>query len=307
MRVTKRRTKLLYAPVFMMDYSHGELFNQFGERKAHRFCALMSGLAPQHIAAERHFSPQKVGHPCLPLASAACSGLVGCRAVERHFSPQQARAQGLGEAFWEPPDGRVPVSASSKCGTACSGPLGFRAAECQFSPQKVLHLCLPPTSAGLPVLFWSGLGLLSANLAPKRAETLSASGECRAVRACGVLIGSRAFERQFSPKKVGRLVGLQDGLWRSPCSDQGQPQVLAILKPGAGSGAPCMVTGITWDLGPHDSLRPNAHLSSERSRRDLGGSHHHTKLTRVRRAGAGLPAQTQSGHRRPPVMVRHPR
>lgn len=59
-RVTKRRTKLLYAPVFVLDYSHGQLFNHFGERKAHRFTALMSGLAPQHIAAERHYSPQKV-------------------------------------------------------------------------------------------------------------------------------------------------------------------------------------------------------------------------------------------------------
>ena len=59
-RVTKRRTKLLYAPVFVVDYSHGELFNQFGERKAQRFQALMSGLARQNLSADRHFSPQKV-------------------------------------------------------------------------------------------------------------------------------------------------------------------------------------------------------------------------------------------------------
>ena len=90
-RVTKRRTKLLYAPAFVVDYSHGELFNQFGERRAHRFCALMSGLAPQYIAAERHFSPQKVGALSPSSTSAGLPGgiLVRLRAAACQFSPQQ--------------------------------------------------------------------------------------------------------------------------------------------------------------------------------------------------------------------------
>ena len=58
--MSKRRCRLLYVPVFIVDYTHGELFNEHGERSPQRFQALLSGLGHNSISAERHFSPHKV-------------------------------------------------------------------------------------------------------------------------------------------------------------------------------------------------------------------------------------------------------
>lgn len=60
LKALRRRARIVYVPAFVVDYVHGELFNEHGERMPQRFQAVISGFGDSSVAAERHFSPQKV-------------------------------------------------------------------------------------------------------------------------------------------------------------------------------------------------------------------------------------------------------
>ena len=60
LRTLRRRARLLYLPAYVADYKFGEQFNAHGERRPQRFQAVVSGMDPTSIAAERHYSPHKV-------------------------------------------------------------------------------------------------------------------------------------------------------------------------------------------------------------------------------------------------------
>lgn len=78
LKTLKRRARLLYVPAFVADYVYGEHFNVHGVRRPEQFQAVIGGLQGAGVAAERHFSPQKVhrGFSCcgllLSLLSAFC-------------------------------------------------------------------------------------------------------------------------------------------------------------------------------------------------------------------------------------------
>ena len=59
-KTLRRRARLLYLPAYVADYKFGEQFNAHGERRPQRFQAVVSGMDPTSIAAERHYSPHKV-------------------------------------------------------------------------------------------------------------------------------------------------------------------------------------------------------------------------------------------------------
>ncbi|KAK9813578.1 hypothetical protein WJX73_008249 [Symbiochloris irregularis] len=71
LKTLRRRARLVYVPAFVVDYVHGELFNEHGERMPHRFQAVISGFGEGSVAAERHYSAQKVQ----AAAAAACGSL----------------------------------------------------------------------------------------------------------------------------------------------------------------------------------------------------------------------------------------
>lgn len=50
----------MYLPAYVAAYTYGQVFNSHGEREGVRSQALISALDPTSIAAERHYSPQKV-------------------------------------------------------------------------------------------------------------------------------------------------------------------------------------------------------------------------------------------------------
>ena len=60
LKTLRRRARLLYLPAYVADYKFGEQFNAHGERRPQRFQAVVSGMDPASIAAERHYSPHKV-------------------------------------------------------------------------------------------------------------------------------------------------------------------------------------------------------------------------------------------------------
>lgn len=59
LRTLKRRAQLVLVPAFTVEYNYGEQFNVHGKRQPEHFQAVISGLNGA-VAAERHFSPQKV-------------------------------------------------------------------------------------------------------------------------------------------------------------------------------------------------------------------------------------------------------
>ena len=60
LKTLRRRARLLFLPAYVADYNFGESFNAHGERRPQRFQAVVSGMDPTSIAAERHYSPHKV-------------------------------------------------------------------------------------------------------------------------------------------------------------------------------------------------------------------------------------------------------
>eukprot|EP00884_Botryococcus_braunii_P003386 jgi/Botrbrau1/13048/Bobra.0187s0010.1 len=71
-KTLRRRARLLYLPAYIATYTYGQLFNSHGERERVPFQALISALDPNSVAAERHYSPQKV-----QLAAASMMGGLG--------------------------------------------------------------------------------------------------------------------------------------------------------------------------------------------------------------------------------------
>ena len=69
LKTLNRRARLLYVPAFVVDYVYGEHFNVHGVRHPEQFQAVIGGLQGAGVAAERHFSPQKVRrvHRCCRL------------------------------------------------------------------------------------------------------------------------------------------------------------------------------------------------------------------------------------------------
>ena len=60
LKTLRRRARLLFLPAYVADYNFGKQFNEHGERRPQRFQAVVSGMDPSSIAAERHYSPHKV-------------------------------------------------------------------------------------------------------------------------------------------------------------------------------------------------------------------------------------------------------
>ena len=60
LKTLRRRARLLFLPAYVADYNFGKQFNAHGERRPQRFQAVVSGMDPTSIAAERHYSPHKV-------------------------------------------------------------------------------------------------------------------------------------------------------------------------------------------------------------------------------------------------------
>lgn len=97
----RRRCRIIYVPAFVVDYVHGELYNEHGERMPQRFQAVISGFGEGSVAAERHFSPQKVlargardvkhHHLSLPalLSTVDCCMCPAEHVICRHFGIQQ--------------------------------------------------------------------------------------------------------------------------------------------------------------------------------------------------------------------------
>ena len=80
LKTLKRRARLLYVPAFVVDYVYGEHFNVHGVRRPEQFQAVIGGLEGAGVAAERHFSPQKVqrGLPCCGLFLSLLLSLCDC-------------------------------------------------------------------------------------------------------------------------------------------------------------------------------------------------------------------------------------
>ena len=60
LKTLRRRARLIFLPAYVADYNFGKQFNAHGERRPQRFQAVVSGMDPTSIAAERHYSPHKV-------------------------------------------------------------------------------------------------------------------------------------------------------------------------------------------------------------------------------------------------------
>jgi hypothetical protein len=56
-RATYRKAILAFFPAYEAKYVYGMAFNVHGERKPHKFRAMISGTGPARIAGERHLSP----------------------------------------------------------------------------------------------------------------------------------------------------------------------------------------------------------------------------------------------------------
>ena len=92
-KTLRRRARLLYLPAYVADYKFGEQFNAHGERRPQRFQAVVSGMDPASIAAERHYSPHKV-LPLLYILGKAVTAMVSGMdpasiAAERHYGPHK--------------------------------------------------------------------------------------------------------------------------------------------------------------------------------------------------------------------------
>ena len=71
LRTLRRRARLLFLPAYAVEYTYGEIFDANGKRAAQHFQAIIGGLSDTTVAAERHYSPQKVRHPLASLRLAS--------------------------------------------------------------------------------------------------------------------------------------------------------------------------------------------------------------------------------------------
>jgi len=58
-RANRRRARILYLPAYIVDYTYGEYLTSAGERKPHKYMAVVSGFGECQVMGERHFNSRK--------------------------------------------------------------------------------------------------------------------------------------------------------------------------------------------------------------------------------------------------------
>lgn len=98
---TRRRARVLYLPAFIVDYTFGEYLTSAGERKPHKYMAVISGMGDGKVMSERHFDPRKaqvlagtaVGGATLAVGALASMATGG-------FPPSMLSLMCMDNAFW---------------------------------------------------------------------------------------------------------------------------------------------------------------------------------------------------------------